>query len=152
MKKIWLLIALFACEAPMRESGQDAIMRTDREFSAMSAEKGVAAAFVAYADDEVVKPSEGSQPIFGKDALAASYNGRKLNFRLTWEPLKAEASGDLGYTFGNWTLKSTTTTGRDTTTYGNYVSIWKRQPDGSWKYVLDTGNGTPAPTELPVKN
>ncbi len=35
--------------------------------------------------------------------------------------------------------------GEITTTYGNYVTVWKRQPDGKWKYVLDGGNTTPAP-------
>jgi hypothetical protein len=33
--------------------------------------------------------------------------------------------------------------GKDTVEYGNYVTIWKRFPDGRWKYVLDGGNDTP---------
>jgi ketosteroid isomerase-like protein len=77
-----------------------------------------------------------------------SLEGLQEDFVLTWEPLKADASGDLGYTFGNWARKSKTAAGSDTTVYGNYVSIWKRQADGSWKYVFDSGNGTPGPTVL----
>jgi ketosteroid isomerase-like protein len=71
------------------------------------------------------------------------------NFLLTWEPVKAEATSTLGYTFGGYTLQMKTNDGlRDTTLYGNYVSIWKRKKDGSWRYVLDTGNSTPGPLEL----
>jgi ketosteroid isomerase-like protein len=29
---------------------------------------------------------------------------------------------------------------KDTTIFGTYTSIWKKQSDGTWKFVLDTGN------------
>ncbi|MEI7727400.1 MAG: hypothetical protein WCK09_19985, partial [Bacteroidota bacterium] len=63
---------------------------------------------------------------------------------LKWVPVKAEISqsNDLGYTFGNWELYLKS---KDTTMYGNYVSIWEKQEDGSWKYVLDAGSNTPKP-------
>jgi ketosteroid isomerase-like protein len=71
------------------------------------------------------------------------------NFTLTWDPKKVEVSGSLAYTFGEYTMKSKTTDGkRDTTLYGNYVSIWKRKKDGSWRFVFDTGNPIPGPLEL----
>jgi ketosteroid isomerase-like protein len=44
-------------------------------------------------------------------------------------------SGDLGYTYELFTV-----TAKDTTMQGTYVSIWKKQKDGNWKFVLDTGN------------
>jgi hypothetical protein len=31
--------------------------------------------------------------------------------------------------------------------YGNYMSVWKKQDDGSWKFVLDGGNTTPPPVK-----
>ena len=34
--------------------------------------------------------------------------------------------------------------GKQEKTYGHYISIWKKQPDGSWKFVFDTGNENPA--------
>lgn len=131
------------------ESQKTAILSTDRAFSAMSAEKGMQAAFIAFAAEEVIKPQEGRQPLVGRESLIKSFEtAPSRDFVLTWEPLKADAAGGIGYTFGNWTRKSTTGSGSDTTVYGNYISIWKRQDDGSWKYVFDSGNGTPGPTVL----
>jgi ketosteroid isomerase-like protein len=55
------------------------------------------------------------------------------------------ASGDLGYTYGNYQLKAKDKDGKVVTRYGKYASIWKKQKDGSWKVVLDMGNSSPAP-------
>lgn len=125
------------------------VIETDRSFNKMAAEKGIAEAFIYYADEKVIKPSEGKQPIVGKFALMKSYEiNPPKNYTLTWEPLRAEASGNLGYTFGGYTLNTKTAMGRDTTFYGNYVSVWRRKRDGSWRYVVDTGNSTPGPVVL----
>jgi ketosteroid isomerase-like protein len=35
--------------------------------------------------------------------------------------------------------------GTDTTLFGNYITVWKKQSDGSWKYVSDAGSNTPDP-------
>jgi len=65
---------------------------------------------------------------------------------LTWRPTSAEvaAAGDLGYTIGRWErthrVKDSTATTR-----GSYVTVWRKQADGSWKVVLDIGNSDPAP-------
>ena len=79
----------------------------------------------------------GHNPIVGKAAIDFLNPINDSSFTLTWVPSAVFASmfGDMGYTYGIYTYKD-----RDTTSYGTYVSIWKRQPDGSWKYVLDTGN------------
>lgn len=116
----------------------------------MAQEKGVAEAFVFYADENVVKPTAGQQPVVGKFALMESFKKNPPgNTKLLWTPLKAEASGRLGYTLGSYTVHTKTPDGqRDTILYGMYVSIWKRKNDGSWRYVFDTGNPTPGPAVL----
>jgi ketosteroid isomerase-like protein len=53
---------------------------------------------------------------------------------------EASISGDMGYTFGNWKF-----TKKDRVMYGNYSTIWKKQVNGSWKFVCDGGNITPKP-------
>lgn len=116
----------------------------------MAQEKGIAEAFVFYADENVIKPTAGQQPVVGKFALMESFKKNPPGeIKLTWAPLKAEASGKLGYTIGGYTLYTKTHDGqRDTILYGTYVSIWKRKNDGSWRYVFDTGNPTPGPAVL----
>jgi ketosteroid isomerase-like protein len=142
---------LFGCNGELDESElKKQVLEADRNFSRMSEEKGMAEAFIYYADENVIRPVPGHQPIYGKYALIESFKknppGKVV---LTWEPLKAEVSGDLAYTFGGYALQTTSSeTKRDTTLFGNYVSIWKRKKDGSWRYVLDTGNPTPGPAVL----
>ncbi len=142
------LLSLLACQSSTDQLKNE-ILNTDRAFSALSKEKGTKEAFVFYAADDVIKPSPNNQPIIGKEALIKSYEKSSAeDFELTWEPLKADVDGNIGYTFGNYVLKTHTPDLRDTVLYGNYVSIWKKQSDGTWKYVLDTGNPTPAPTKF----
>jgi ketosteroid isomerase-like protein len=148
---IYLLLLLVSCQSEGNENLHQQIIDTDRDFSKMASDKGISEAFIFYADEKVIKPSPGQQPVVGKFALLEWYKKNPANgFKLTWEPLKAEVSGQLGYTFGGYTLVTKTTDGlRDTTLYGNYVSIWKQKKDGTWRYVLDTGNPTPGPVVFP---
>ena len=99
-------------------------------------------AIIFYADDNIVKLNDGQFPAIGKMAFIEKFGSQVGPKTLTWEPLKAEVagSGELGYTWGNWKYVST-----DTTYYGNYFTIWKKQDDGRWKVALDGGNSTPPP-------
>lgn len=120
------------------------MIQTDKEFSKMSEDIGFPAAFIHYADENVIKMNPGREPYFGKEELTKAYSEPLPNnkIKLVWEPVKAEisSSGDLGYTFGNWVMNTLTKDGKDTVVNGVYVSIWKKQADGNWKYVLDGGN------------
>ncbi|MFN3839374.1 MAG: YybH family protein [Cyclobacteriaceae bacterium] len=148
---LFLFVTLAACQAnDDSEALRLEVLETDKNFNRMAQEKGIAAAFIFYADENVVKPAPGRQPIVGKFALMESFKNNPLGeSTLRWSPLKAEASGNLGYTFGGYTLQTKSEDGlRDTVLYGTYVSIWKRKNDGSWRYVFDTGNPTPGPAEL----
>jgi ketosteroid isomerase-like protein len=139
-----VVILLTGC---MSEPANDVsgLLAADNAFSQMSVDKGLNAAFLFYADDSVVKMRDDNFPIIGKAEMSRNYRARSDRAMiLKWTPLKAEVSksDDLGYTFGNWELYLKES---DTSMYGNYVSIWKKQKDGSWKYVLDAGCNTPRP-------
>ena len=56
---------------------------------------------------------------------------------IRWKPLRADvaASGDLGYTWG--VAESGPGKTGPFKPYGIYVTIWKRQTDGKWKFVYD---------------
>lgn len=124
---------------------KDTLMKADRDFSNMSIEKNVSEAFINFAAPDVILMRENELPIVGFDSLKKYYEKRKFsNSRLKWEPLKAEAEGDLGYTFGSWELDAKADDGSDTAVYGLYSTVWKKQQDGSWKFVLDCGNRTPS--------
>lgn len=115
------------------------MMETDRAFSKMSAEKGMRKAFIEYMDNDGALLRPDQYPLLGADAIDYLSRINDSSFNLQWEPQKGyiAKSGDLGYTFGVYSLKPSE---QDTILYGTYVSIWKKQADGSWKFVLDTGN------------
>lgn len=146
-----LVVVGLAAEAGKKavpaERFRQELLKADRDFCAMAQTEGVAKAFVAFAADEVVLMRDKQPPIVGKAALEAHYAQSKGGYTLTWEPDKAEAgsAGDLGYTFGHWELASKDAAGQESRQYGVYVTVWKRQADGRWRYVLDGGNETPAP-------
>ena len=146
MKKLLLAVVLFsACNIKQKNTSKnsaDEIIQTDKAMSDMAAAQGFHKALLFYADDSVVKPNEGMLPIIGKTALQNAWANRADDSSITWQPFKAEAaqSGDFGYTIGNWKYQT-----KDTTMYGNYCTIWKKQQDGKWKFVFDGGNNTPKP-------
>ncbi len=123
------------------ESAKNEIIAADIAFSEMSEKYGSNAAFLGCIEQNGVLLRKHHYPLVGKDVIGR-YLARQpdTTFILTWKPLFADvsSSADLGYTYGIYTLKSKT----DTSQYlgeGLYLSIWKRQKDGTWKFVLDTG-------------
>jgi ketosteroid isomerase-like protein len=114
-----------------------AILRTDKEFSGMSRQQGMKRAFIQYIDDDGILLRADHPPIIGANAIEYLTQVNDSSYQLTWEPSAAQvaASGDLGYSYGIYNLQL-----QDTMLQGTYVSIWKKQKDGKWKFVLDTGN------------
>jgi len=122
------------------------LIDTDRAFNDMAQREGTGKAFIAYSAEDPVLIRPGSMPLLGRTAFVEAFSQVKGS-ALSWEPLKAEiaASQDLGYTFGRYTLRE----GGEIKAHGVYVSIWKKQPDGSWKFVLDGGGTTPEQVVVP---
>ncbi len=112
------------------------LLAVDRAFNDFAQEHGTGAAFLAFCAPDAVMLRIGRDPAIGAGGIAAAFAGREGEKTLTWTPVRAEiaASGDLGYTFGSWSIP-----GQDRAVHGVYVSIWKRQPDGTWRWVLDGG-------------
>jgi ketosteroid isomerase-like protein len=116
-----------------------ALLKTDEAFSALSVEKGMKTAFIEYIDSNgvLLKPNE--LPIMGARAIDYLIEQNDTGYTLNWQPQYAVVarSADLGYTFGIYALHPGST---DTVIYGSYVSIWKKQGDGNWKFVLNSAN------------
>jgi ketosteroid isomerase-like protein len=49
-------------------------------------------------------------------------------------------SGDIAYLYGAYELTMNDAQGKPETDYGKNVEIWKKQPNGVWKCVVDTWN------------
>ena len=125
----------------------ETLKQLEDELMKAAADKGSAGYMSYYAEDSVELPN-GSPIIQSKVNIAKGMGFLDdKNNRLIWTPVGADisASGDLGYTFGNYEYRSKDKNGKPTVERGKYTSIWKRQNDGSWKVVLDMGNSSPEP-------
>jgi ketosteroid isomerase-like protein len=63
---------------------------------------------------------------------------------LAWQPSFAgmAASGDMGFTTGPWEAKADIKDEKPSG-YGHFVTVWKKQVDGSWRFVVDLGISHP---------
>ena len=132
-------IIILSCSRAVKKGSGGELLMADRDFSAMSVKEGMFKAFLFYIDEEGVILRDNSYPSKGKEDLRKRFEGRSdTSFVLSWDPLyeKISESGELGYTYG---LHSTLEKSTGKISKGTYITIWKKQSDGSWKFVLDTG-------------
>lgn len=107
----------------------------------MAEKEGVPAAFLAYSASDGVMMRD-NQIIKGHSAMDEYFEASRSNpnkVLLTWAPdfVDVASSGDLGYTYGKYTLTITDTLGKEQQAEGIFHTVWKRQADGSWKFVWD---------------
>lgn len=116
------------------------LIAADSTFAAMSVTSGAKTAFLAYAAENAISFGGGPQITEGRAAIGAAFDGFPAGAVLEWSPVAAKIapSGDLGCTVGQATISSLHH-------YSKYLTIWRRQSDGSWRFVADGGNTRPAP-------
>jgi len=123
------------------ERWKQEIVNTEKEFSAMAKKEGISKAFLTFADDQAVIMRNNTL-IIGKESLRSSFEKQDKgsgNVSLTWVPdfVDVSASGDLGYTYGKYEYSVTDSLGNVTLDSGIFHTVWKRQLDGSWRFVWD---------------
>jgi ketosteroid isomerase-like protein len=148
MKRIAIVLLLCASASfatkQKSASGSQLLFQLEADFAADVAKDGHAAFITYFAEDGVELVDSGG--INTKDDMRKQ-PAWPAGTSLTWTPVKAEmaASGDLGYTYGNYVFTAKDKDGKAVVSYGKYTSIWKKQKNGQWKVVLDMGNDSPDP-------
>jgi ketosteroid isomerase-like protein len=137
--------------------GQDAkdeaalLMQLDRDFNKATAEKGVEG-WIAYFAPNGSMLDDTSRPTIGPAEIRAEMEPvfKDSTFSLRWYPTKAEMMipGVIGYTVGRWERIRKNKLGKWMKSTGTYSTTWKKQPDGSWKIVLDSGVSDGPPVEV----
>jgi len=146
LSKFPVILAFVATPAALG-SDQKAceVFDAEKAFARAGAERGIRESFLQFfADDSVVFAPA---PTNGK-AFYKEYKDK--GYKLVWEPNFAAvaASGDLGVTTGPWHLEKSMTDS-EILGYGEFASVWRRQPDKSWKVVLDLGIEHEKPSRPP---
>lgn len=144
----FLLPLFFSCENSSTPETQESaspaqIMQADKDFSAMTKEKGMKKAFMHYMAKEGVLLRPENMPIVGADAIEYISGVNDTDYAVDWKPLKADISGDgqMGYSYGIYEIAV-----GDTIVKGTYVNVWKKQ-NGEWRFVLNSGNQGVVPQE-----
>jgi uncharacterized protein (TIGR02246 family) len=99
---------------------------------------------VSYWSDDAVLLVNGSAAIVGKDAIRRYVTGAFAipDFSISWTMghVVVAKSGDLAYATGTNRISMTTPQGKPVVERNNAVEVWKKEPDGSWKCVVDIAN------------
>ncbi len=137
--RVLLLVSLLAsacATAPVAPpspavSQADPVIAAERAFAADAARRGWAAAFRSYAAADAITLSP--DPVNAHVQLAQIPGDGETT--LDWRPAYAGVSrgGDFGFTTGPFLLR-----GREGIV-GHYFTVWRRQQDGSWKWIFDAG-------------
>ena len=135
---ILLLISCicFVADAQLANQDLNAMIATEQAFSKMAKDKNTRDAFLFYLHDDAVTMTPGG-PAAGKDRLRKQPPNTSL---LSWDVSFGDISsaGDLGYDTGPWKFYPSRTDSVPVA-WGHFHSIWKKQPDGTWKNMLDIG-------------
>lgn len=122
------------------------VRAADSAFAARADSAGVAEAFAAFAAPDGAVLTGSPVIRYGPAAIGAGF-GPPGAVAIQWAPRIARAapSADLGFTVGEARIESRAADGATRVSYSKYLSVWRRQPGGEWRYVIDGGNARPAP-------
>ena len=140
----FVVLTMIVCLGQVQaQSALQEMVKTEQAFSKMAEEKSARDAFMAFIADDGL--------LFRPGAV----NGKKWMIEhpvppsdkkslLAWQPKFAgmAASGDMGFTTGPWEAKEDIKDEKPQA-YGHFVTVWKKQADGSWKFVVDLGISHP---------
>jgi ketosteroid isomerase-like protein len=158
MKKFVALIALFCwvatgVAAPDKTRLKAEVAAMEDAFCAMAKEKGLNAAFSYFAAPDVAFVDTDPRKFRGPAAVQERMGPDQPGVALTWSAYYTDVSDDgtLGYNYGRYDYRRTGPDGKEIVRGGWFLTIWKRQPDGTWRYVMDNGApDRPAPPAPPA--
>ncbi|HEV2750331.1 MAG TPA: nuclear transport factor 2 family protein [Gemmatimonadales bacterium] len=154
MSRLAILTMLLGVTTACRRTVDVAVTRAalqdaDRAFDRATSERRLEGWVEYFAEDGAMLRPGGA--VTGRAAIREHMSPvlRDSSFTLRWQPTRSDvgAAGDLGYTVGRYEARRRDVKGAANVRTGTYLTIWKKQADGSWKVVLDTGVEDP-PTEV----
>ena len=143
-----LVIAAACSRTANVEQERASLLQTDREWSQSVKDTNK---FMTYFASDASAYPPGMPMSVGAAQIRQAVTGMMSmpGFSLTWTATKADvsASGDIGYTTGTYEMNASTMSAPEK---GKYVTVWKKQADGSWKatediFNADTSGPPPAP-------
>ena len=144
---VFLLLSASAAVAQTNTKNLDELRVADAAWLKTYEAKDVDKA-VAFCDDQGSLLWPNAPRATGKSAIAKTTAAAFAipDFKLEWHPdqVGIARSSELGYTGGTYTWTFKDASGKPASDKGKYLTIWKKQQNGSWKVLFDMFN-----TDLP---
>lgn len=120
------------------------VLAVDVDFAAMAATPaGPGPAFASFAAPDGILLGIAGLPR-GRERILETFRGFANAALVLWVPVRSfgAASGGLGFTVGY--SATTPQAGKPgPKSYGKFFTIWRQEPDGRWRYVIDIGSPRP---------
>lgn len=129
-----------------RAADEAAIRAASGAWLRAAGEKDVEKTLSTYAADAQAIYA-GQAPLVGAEAIRQSWtdNFADPNYAVTWQTSKVKVarSGDVGYEMGTFEETRSDAKKKPQTTKGNFLTVWEKQADGTWKVAVDHSSATP---------
>ena len=147
-----LTLALVFSSCTQRETidiqkEKDTLMKLSSDWSDLVKSRDVDTIMYGWADDAVMM-APGFPPLKGKEAIREYVEEafQIPGFTIRWEPLEVYVSenADMAYMIERNEVIVNDSLGNPIASYNKTVTVWRKQPDGSWKNVIDMWNSDPS--------
>jgi uncharacterized protein (TIGR02246 family) len=141
-----LTLAAGCAPANRSDEARAQILKLDGEWSKAAEARDTDRTLSYWSDDAVVYPP-GRAAIVGKPAIReyVVQSFQVPGFGISWKTTGVEVAsgGDLAYATGTNRVTFTGPDGKPAAVEGKAVTVWRREPSGDWKCVVDIWNDTP---------
>ena len=133
--------------APQAIDAVRAMHDADHAFGRFSADSGgPAEAFARWIAPDGMMLGTRAVPIRGPEQARQSFAAFPASGRFEWVPARdvgrAAADGSLGFTIGEARIVLSPTD----VSYVKYLTVWRREADGRYRFIFDIGSDRPPPT------
>jgi uncharacterized protein (TIGR02246 family) len=137
---------------PDTRAADEAAIRAAVERWGAAARAKDAAAFTSFYAENAWLLLEASPDSVGKAAIGATIGAmmQDPNFALSIDStsIVVARSGDVAYERGSYELTLSDANQRPAVQKGNYVVVWSKEADGTWKVAIDSPSSDPPPAVL----
>jgi ketosteroid isomerase-like protein len=125
----------------------DQVVAAERAFAAASMTQGLHKAFLANLAEDAISFQPLPLPA-RPNHLGQPPSTGKLNWGPAW--VGASSAGDVAVSIGPWLFAAPENPVVKRETTGWYISVWRRQKDGTWKVAVDTSVELTMPFVIPA--
>jgi ketosteroid isomerase-like protein len=133
-------VSISQTNIPRSTDPVEEIRKIEKQFETDLNNMGADFAFEKYAAPNAVIRRQNDSLIHGPKAIKQFYSSENFkNAKAYWTPdyIDASQDGTMAYTYGKYRWTMTGKSGEVQEYRGVFHTVWKKQPDGTWKYVWD---------------